>query len=371
MDAAVCTGQVALGFLVATFGAYLAVLADELERPRGELVWVTSTFGGGLVLAAVLGPTVLRVGAGRLLRLGAFATAVGAIGMAATPVLPVAGTGSVLVGLGCAAIVLVTPALLAGPDAARRLTRAVAAASAGGVCAPMVIGALQQVGVSGRWGLLAPVPVLIIAAARRVVPDRGVPAAHQQMWGAAVTDAPRVVAAPATIGWLRIVLAVAAEFCFVVWAVSRLQDTGASLGAASVLSTGFVLGMAVGRLGGIRIAQWPGALVLASLVAMTGTVVVFVGDDPIPVTVGITIASLGIALLYPITLAQLVAVPGLRPRHAASIGSLASGSAVLAAPAVLAWLDGAIGLRLAFLLPIPLLLLLVVLSPRQRRQEPV
>jgi hypothetical protein len=51
-------------------------------------------------------------------------------------------------------------------------------------------------------------------------------------------------------------------------------------------------------------------------------------------------------------------------RHSASIGSLASGTAILCAPAALGWLDGQIGLREAFLLPVPLLVVLWILSRR-------
>lgn len=355
VDRVVGGAQVALGFAVASFGPYLAMLAAELDRPRAQLVWVTSTFGVGLLVAAVAGPAVLQAGSGRVLRLACLAMALGAVAMAATPALPIAGTGSVLVGLGCAAITLVTPALLRGQGAARRLTRAVAAASTAGVSAPLIFGILEYADLPSRLALIAPVPILLVVAAHRSVvsePDRPRGGARPPL-------------GPATIGWLRIVLAVACEFCFVVWAVARLVDTGASLGTASILSAGFVIGMAVGRLIGPRFAERSWAVTAASATAMAGTAIVFVGDHPAGVTAGITIASLGIALLYPITLAQLLSVPDLSARRSASIGSLASGTAILAAPAILGWLDSVIDLRWAFLLPIPLLAALLLLMPRR------
>jgi MFS family permease len=355
VDRAVTAAQIALGFLVASFGPYLAALADELERPRGQLVWVTSTFGVGLLIAAVAGPAVLRAGPGRVLWAACLAMGAGSAAMAATPALPVAGTGSVLVGLGCAAVALVTPVLLAGPGAARRLTKAVAAASTAGVCAPLAFGGLEYLGLPGRWSLLLTLPVLLAALARPAVVAAERLAERRR----------RLPTGPAAVGWLRIVLSVSCEFCFVVWAVARLLDTGASLGTASVLSTGFVIGMAVGRLVGPRFADHPRAVLVASLTAMAGTAIVYAGDDAATVTAGITLASLGIALLYPISLAQLLAVPGLDTRHAASIGSLASGTAVVAAPAALGWMDTVISLRTAFLLPIPLLVILLTLIPRR------
>ena len=358
-DRAVGGAQIALGFAVASFGPYLVVLADELDRPRAELVWVTSTFGVGLLLAALLGPAVLRAGSGTVLRVSCSAMAAGTAAMAASPALPVAGTGSALVGLGCAAITLVTPAILRGPGAPRRLTRAVAFASTAGISAPLAFGVLESAGLPGRLALLAPVPVLLAVAAAPTVAT----GEHR-----ARSRAP-VPLGPAAIGWLRIVLAVACEFCFVVWAVARLVDTGLSPGAASMLSTGFAIGMAAGRLAGPRIAERPRAVAAAAATAMSGTTAVFAGGDPATVTVGITVSSLGISLLYPITLAQLVGVPNLDSRLSASIGSLASGTAILAAPALLGWVDTAIGLRTAFLLPIPLLVALLALVPRSGDAE--
>ena len=72
-------------------------------------------------------------------------------------------------------------------------------------------------------------------------------------------------------------------------------------------------------------------------------------------------------------LSRLMAVPGLPPSHGASLGALASATAIIVAPAALAALSGSIDLRLAFLVPIPLLLTLVLLHGRPVRtpREPV
>jgi MFS family permease len=102
------------------------------------------------------------------------------------------------------------------------------------------------------------------------------------------------------------------------------------------------------------------------LTAMIGTGLGSLGGDPWTVTAGLGVAGLGIAMLYPVTLARLVATPGLAERHSASLGAFASGTAILAAPALLATLSGVASLRIAFLLPIPLLALLVALPVRVR-----
>lgn len=347
--------QAGLGYLVASFGPYLAGISSELDRPRGELVWLTMTFGAGLVLTAITGPTVLRAGSGRVLRAACAAIALGAVGLALFPQLPLAGTGSVLVGLGCAMIALATPSLLRGPGAAKRIVLAVGVASAAGVSAPLAFGALETMGLPGRWAILAPVPVLIAAVVHRTVRGRGDVAAVGS----------RIPVGPATLGWLGIVLSVACEFCFVVWGVARLVDTGVALGTASALGAGFGVGMAMGRLVGPRFVDRPWAVHAAAGLTMTGTMIVYLAQDPYAVTAGIVVASVGIAPLYPIMLGRLVAIPDLADRHSASIGSLASGTAILAAPAALGWLDAQIGLREAFLLPIPLMLVLILLVRRR------
>jgi MFS family permease len=347
--------QAGLGYLVAGFGPYLAGISAELDRPRGELVWLTMTFGAGLVLTAVTGPTVLRAGSGRVLRAACALIAVGAVAMALSPLLALAGTGSVMVGVGCALIALATPSLLRGPGAAKRIVVAVGVASAAGVCAPLAFGALETLGLPGRWAILAAVPVLLAAAVHRTV----------RAPGDAAAAAGPIPVGPAAIGWLGIVLSVACEFCFVVWGVARLVDTGVPLGTASALGAGFGVGMAVGRLVGPRFVDRPWAVPAAAGLTIAGTMVVYLAQHPYAVTAGIVVASVGIAPLYPITLGRLVAVPDLADRHSASIGSLASGTAILAAPAALGWLDGQIGLREAFLLPIPLMLILIVLTRRR------
>jgi hypothetical protein len=351
----VAYAQIGLGFLVSSFGSYLAGIAAELDRPRGELVWLTMMFGAGLVLAALIGPAVLGAGAGRVLRVSCAVIAVGAVAMAVTPDLRIAGPGSVLVGVGSAAVVLATPPLLRGPGAAKRFAVAVGLSSAAGVCAPLAFGALETAGIAGRWALLAAVPVLLAALAHRTVHGMAEEAVERG----------RVPVGPAALGWLRIVLGVGCEFCFVVWGVARLVDTGVALGTASALGAAFGIGMAAGRLVGPRFVDRSWAVGAAAGVTMAGTVVVYLGQDPVTVTAGIAVASLGIAPLYPIMLGRLVEVPGLTSQHSASIGSLASGTAILAAPAALGWFDGQIGLREAFLLPIPLMVVLLVLAKRR------
>jgi len=57
---------------------------------------------------------------------------------------------------------------------------------------------------------------------------------------------------------------------------------------------------------------------------------------------------------------------GIDSARAISLGALASGSAVLCAPAALAAVSASVDLRTAFLITLPLLAMLVLLPPRGR-----
>jgi hypothetical protein len=340
-----------LGFLLAGFGPYLLLLGGELHRSSAGLVWLSSAFGVGLLVVAATGPVLMRAGAGVVLRVAALTVAVGAASMAATPLLAVAGTGALLVGFGGAALVLVTPALIRGRTAAARLTRVNGVSSVAGILGPVSIGALEHAGVHGRLALLAPLPALVLLASWRRVPA---PPADQPSGG-------RPGGVRVAVAWARVVLAVSGEFCFLVWGAARIRDVGVSGAAAAALSAAFTVGMAVGRLLGPRLAGHPLVVPGGALTAMVGTGLGALGGNPWTVTAGLGVAGLGIAVLYPVTLARLAATPGLAARHSAALGASASGTAILAAPAVLAVLGDLLTLRVAFLLPIPLLALLVAI----------
>src|SRR5262249_55753097 len=59
-------------------------------------------------------------------------------------------------------------------------------------------------------------------------------------------------------------------------------------------------------------------------------------------------------VLYPVTLSELMRVPGLAERHAAALGATASGTAILTGPLLIGAVAGAASLRAAVLVVIPL-----------------
>ncbi|WP_329001483.1 MFS transporter [Kribbella sp. NBC_00709] len=177
----------------------------------------------------------------------------------------------------------------------------------------------------------------------------------------------RQVVVDVGIGWLRVVLSVSVEFCFVVWAVARLVATGLPTATAALLGSAFPIGMAIGRaIGPIRWRGWSPVLPSGALAAC-GTLMVSLFDTPAIVALGLVVAGLGVAPLYPVTLASLVATPGLSSARLSAIGALASGTAILLAPAILAVLARAVDLSTAYLVTLPLIAVLFFLSRRSDR----
>ncbi|MEU4726389.1 MFS transporter [Nonomuraea dietziae] len=395
--------QAALGFTVNSLGACLVLLAADLDSAPEELAWLSSSFGVGLLVAGVTGRWALRPGPRPALLGSALVAAAGTILLAIGTSAVMAAVGALLLGLGAAGFVLVTPALLSGPDAAAGLVRANAAASISALFGPLAIGAVAAVGLSGRLALLIAVPPLLFLAAdtrpRRSaatatatatvsvsgsISGSGTgdaslgsvevpgPVEHGEAAGArtyvGVSRAPSVRRAAGV--WATIVVAVSIEFCFTIWSTTRLQATGLPVGAAAAAATTFLVGMAAGRLAAPRlIARRVPVVPVGCGLAAAGTVVVALFDAPVPVTLGLALAGLGVAPFYPVTLARLVQVPGLPTARSAAYGALASGTAILAAPATLAALGAALDLRTAYLVAVlPLALVLAAATlPRRAR----
>ena len=352
-----------VGFYVSSIGVVIVVLAGDLGLPFAELAWVGSTFGYGLLAMALAGPFVLKLGPNRVLALSAAALGVGSVLLAVPSAAATAYTGAVLQGIGAAGLVLVAPGLVHGPDAEKKLTQANAAASVAGILAPLLLGLAVMTGLGGR------LPLLLMAAAMVVLGVVAVRAGREEQSSVpVVAEVPAVQFSRWEAGrrWLALVTVVAVEFCFVVWGVARLTSIGIDSGQAAIIATAFPLGMAVGRLLGSWLISKLPMVPMGAGVTAAGTLLVVLVDTWPAVGFGQFLAGLGLATLYPILLARLMNTPGLRPELGASLGALASGTAITVAPAVLAVLATVVDLRIAFLIPIPILLLTLLLYGRRR-----
>lgn len=374
----------AMGFFGASIGVLIVMLSEQFGVRPATLSWMGSAFGVGLLLAAVAGPTLLRRGPRPVLVGAALGYSIGVSLIALAPTLPLVALGVAIQALAGAGVILVIPTLLTGSRAAARITRVNAVASITGILSPMVIGGMIAAGVEGRLALLLSVGVMLLVAvvaarAPEPRPDVRIPspdaaaAPHptsRPATPAGSTDrADDVVRRPskATVArrWLAIVLAVAAEFSFAVWAVARLAESGLDTATAATLGAAFPVGMGVGRVVGPWLIARVPAVPSGAAVAALGTLLVVLGASWPMIAVGLVLAGFGLATLYPVTLVRLMTVPGLPPSLGSSLGALASGTAITVAPTVVGVLGDAVDMRLAFLLVLPMLAGVVGLHGRE------
>ena len=354
-----------LGYLLNGLGVILPELRGELGLSRVEVALYPATFAVGLVGAGVAGDRVARALGPRALPAALAALGGGALLLASGVDRVLSGAGALLFGAGGAGLVQLAPARLRiehGQRAATAIAEANGTASAASVLAPLLVGAALRTGAGWRAGYLA-LPlvavVALVASLARARRTAGPEAAGQARAGASQP------ASPAFLGrWLDVLLVVAAEFCLVFWAADYLRaERGFSADGAAAGAALFLLGMAAGRAAAVpvtRLVPVPARLLAAAAaLAGAGFAVLWTVDQALAAAAGLLLTGLGVALLYPVALAEaLAAWPG-DPDRAAARCALASGLAIGAAPLLLGALADAVGLHAAFLLT-PLLLLAVL-----------
>ena len=358
----VAPGPATVGFTINSLGVCLVLLARDLDRPPAELVWLSSSFGAGLLLMGAAGPVLMRRGLRPVLRGSALVAAGGAALLATGPTALLAAPGALLLGTGSAGLIMITPALLRGLAVDARLSQVNAMSSVCGILGPLAVGGTDLLLGNGRLALLLVVPPLLALAARAA-------------WATGPEPAPpdptesRPPGREVRTAWAAVVLGVSIEFCFTIWAAARLQDTGLAAGTAGTAAVAFLLGMAAGRYGApALISRGFPVVPVGCVVVVAGTLAVALPNSPVPVVAGLVVAGLGAAAFYPVTLARLVRVPGMSVERGAALGALASGAAILVAPVVLAALGAALDLRAAYLIAV--LPLAVALAAAVRRKEP-
>ena len=359
-----------LGFWLNGLGPVLPLLQRDLHTSRGAVAAYPSMFAIGLVGIGLLAPSL----AGPRRRHNAFVLALLSMAGGAAVLSSALGQGlsllgALAMGIGAALIVALAPALgtdARGDGATGLLSRANALASAAGLVAPLLLAGAIAVGVGWQTGYmvvpLLAVVVLLIALRRRILPDaRPKPVRARPI----ARPSPSAGGLPDARLWVSLLLSVSVEFCMVFWAASYLHESLRVRSAgATALAGAFLAGMALGRAAVAAIARRTktieATIQLAVVVALSGFLLFWVSRSPWLAAVGLAGTGLGIALLYPITVARYVGAAGGGSTHASARAALASGCAIGIAPFLLALISSAVGLHLAYLLVPALFLLLIV-----------
>lgn len=367
-------------FWLYAFGPALTLLREELRFSYTVLGLYPVLWSGGAALAgAGFAVAARHLSRGALLWGSALVTVAGAglftLGSGVGPTL----AGAVVLGVAGTTLLTAVQAVLSdrhGPRRDRALTEANVGAAACAVAAPLALGALA--GSPAGWRAAFALPVLALAALYLRYRTRSLGPGPRSA-GSGRPRTPRADAGrlPAASGFFAALTAVgiAVEFCLVYFGTEVLVGTGLGTAAAATALSSNYLGLLVGRLGGAALTRRPGrtvGLLQASLaVTAAGFLLFWLSGSPAPAVLGLFVCGVGIANLYPLSVAlTLDAAPGQEDRANARIQVL-GGLLTAAAPFLLGSLADAHGLTAGFavepvLVAAGLVLLLAGLRARRR-----
>jgi MFS family permease len=353
------------------YGPALALLRGELHFSYTLLGAYTAVWSGGTVLTGLLFPSAARRIPRSGLLWGSALLATGGAGLftlGSGVALTLAGAG--ILGLGGTTLLTVLQAILSDRHGLRRdraLTEANIGAAACAVLAPLALGALAVTAAGWRAAFAIPVvglAVLFVLYRREPLPTASTHETRQRG---------RLPAAAALLAALA-AASMGVEFCLVYFGAEQLKAIGLSTTVAVTAMSGHYVGLLIGRVGGAVATRRPGRavpLLYASLATTAGGFLLFwLTGVPAVAVLGLFLAGLGIANLYPLSVAlSLEAAPG-REDQANSRSQLLGGLLVITAPYTLGSLADRLGLTAAFAIEpvlIALCLLLMVAGLRARR----
>jgi fucose permease len=253
-----------------------------------------------------------------------------------------------------------------GEHRAVALTEANVAASLSTTLTPLIIGGMPLLGLD--WRLIPLLPFLILVLLGIFFYREPIPESQTIQTDAASGKAPLPFSF--WLYWMVLFLVVAVEMAIVVWATDFLANI-AGLGRtnAALAFGAFPAAMLIGRFLGSRITQrWPSQVLLPTALAVTmiGFPIFWLARSATFNVLGLFIAGLGIANLYPLTLSIAVGVAADQSNQASARASLAVGTALLGVPLLLGWLSDQIGIQIAYGIVIVLAVLAFVVVINNR-----
>lgn len=352
-DGPTVLGYAALGayaFWLYAFGPALALLRSELHFSYTVLGGYSALWSGGAALVgASFAAVARRLPRTVLLWSSAAGATVGAGLFACGRTVVLTMLGAVVLGFAGTTLLTCVQAVLSDRHGAHRdraLTEANVGAGACAVLAPLVLGLIQATPAGWRAGMA--LPALVLAGLFLRYRHQPLPTAPVATNGASRRRLPFAA-------WLLAVLVavgIAVEFCVVYFGTELLTDSGLATARAATAMSVFYLGILGGRVGGAVLTRRAGRtarLLWVSMAVMSaGSLLFWLSDVPVPAIVGLFLFGLGVANLYPLSLAlTLAAAPG-HGDAANARTQLLGGVLVVAAPYLLGTLADHIGLRAAF-----------------------
>lgn len=340
----------AYAFWLYAFGPALALLRTELHFSYALIGVYSALWSAGAALIGVSFAVIARrLHRAALLWIAAAGATAGAGLFTVAHTAAVTLLGTALLGFAGTTMLTCAQAMLSDQHGERRdraLTEANIGAGACAVLAPLLLGLLQ--GTPASWRAAMSLPVLLLAGLYLRYRHAPLPA------GPAVRRATGRARLPLSCWLLATLVAVgvAVEFCLVYFGAELLTGTGLRTAQAATAMSGFYLGILGGRTAAGWLTRRAGRavpLLWASLaVTAAGFLLFWLAGRPVPAIAGLFVCGLGVANLYPLSLAiTLAAAPG-NGDIANARTQLLIGALDVAAPYLLGSLADRVGLHAAF-----------------------
>jgi fucose permease len=170
------------------------------------------------------------------------------------------------------------------------------------------------------------------------------------------SDTPRVRPQPLPLFfwayWTVVILALSIEWCLIYWGADFLENgVGLSKVNAATLMSLFFGAMILGRLIGTRLSRTvpsPTLLLAAFGIVVVGFPLYWLAITPALSLLGLFIAGLGVANLFPLTMSVAVGVAADQANTASARVALAGGLAILISPLTLGWVADQLGIKNAY-----------------------
>lgn len=350
------------GFLLYALGPALPALRRQLDVSRGVVSLHTTVIALGAVAVGLGGHRfVLRAGRRGAFWIAAVAVSGCALALALGGTLAITLPAAAVFGIGGALLVAIIQAALAdrhGPLAPAALLESNALAAALGAAAPLAV-ALAILGGSDWRAVFVLTALLAVPALAAAYGSVSFPAAPELPHDHE-PSLPKVY----WLYWGALLLFIAFEFCIVFSSTDYLEsEYGLRASSAAAAASLFLVGMTLGRAVGGSLAKRVAAerlLAVALALAAVAFVVFWLAPMARVGVPALALTGLGVALLYPLTLALAIGAAGGRTDAASARAAFAAGVAIAVAPFALGTLSDWTSLRAAYGI-VPLLVAMGVL----------
>jgi MFS family permease len=358
-------------FLQNAIGPAVPALRAEFQLDHVMAALHISAFAVGMMISGFLAPSIMRrLGIHGALWGGQAGTFVGlsVLVLAPNPWVSLAGIlVAAVTGTVSLAAVQASVADQAGPYRGQALVEANMAASITSAAAPFVL--LLGTFTGTGWRTLWPAFVLAFGVTllfgfrpiAKAVPDKPVVEAS------AKGRLPRSYLR----AWLLILVGVSVEWCVGFWAADYLKGLPGGVSLALAGAGTFQVAAVFGRLFSSRLTSRFGEkkiLLGAVVLTAVGFPLYWSLANPVLAFVGLGLCGLGVCTFYPLGLSLAIEAAGPQAAKASSFATLASGSAILAAPLALGAIADLWSLQVAlFAIPVGLVLMVGLLVLKRRR----